>query len=129
MPPETRPLAEAPDAIAPDGMEVRLLTRIAAGSMAHFRMPPRTVGRAVRHRTVAEVWYFLAGAGEMWLSGDAGARTVAVHPGLSLSIPVGTAFQLRNDGDAPLDAVAVTAPPWPGDDEAVIVEGAWAPTV
>ncbi len=120
MPPETRPLAEAPDAIAPDGMEVRLLTRIAAGSMAHFRMPPRTV---------AEVWYFLAGAGEMWLSGDAGARTVAVHPGLSLSIPVGTAFQLRNDGDAPLDAVAVTAPPWPGDDEAVIVEGVWAPTV
>jgi mannose-6-phosphate isomerase-like protein (cupin superfamily) len=126
--PQLRPLPDAPDAIAPDLMEVRLLAGIAAGGMAHFRMPPRTVGRAVRHRTVEELWFFTAGAGRMWLATSEGAQIVDVAPGLSLSIPLGTSFQLRNDGDAPLDAVAVTAPPWPGEDEAVFVTGPWSPS-
>jgi mannose-6-phosphate isomerase-like protein (cupin superfamily) len=52
-----------------------------------------------------------------------------VAPGLSLSIPLGTRFQLRNDGEAPLAAVAVTMPPWPGEDEAYAVEGRWPATV
>lgn len=128
MPPDLRRLPEAPDAIAPDLMEVRLLAGVAAGGMAHFRMPPRTVGRAVRHRTVEELWFFLAGAGRMWLRDEAGERIVEVSPGLSLAIPLGTSFQLRNDADAPLDAVAVTAPPWPGEAEAMIVEGPWTPS-
>jgi mannose-6-phosphate isomerase-like protein (cupin superfamily) len=54
---------------------------------------------------------------------------VEVAPGVSLSIPLGTHFQLRNDADQPLAAVAVTMPPWPGDDEADLVEGKWPATV
>ena len=50
-------------------------------------------------------------------------------PGVSLSIPLGTHFQLRNDGAEPLAAVAVTMPPWPGDDEAYLVEGKWPASV
>jgi hypothetical protein len=73
--PQLRPLPDAPDAIAPDLMEVRLLAGIAAGGMAHFRMPPRTVGRAVRHRTVEELWFFTAGAGRMWLATSATRRS------------------------------------------------------
>jgi mannose-6-phosphate isomerase-like protein (cupin superfamily) len=52
-----------------------------------------------------------------------------VAPGVSLSIALGTRFQLRNDSAEPLAAVAVTMPPWPGDDEAYLVEGKWPANV
>ena len=58
-----------------------------------------------------------------------GGSVVTVGAGLSLAIPVGARFQFRNDGEERLEAVAVTMPPWPGAEEAVAVEGAWAPRV
>ena len=84
------------------------------GSMAHFRLAPGGVSRAVRHVSVEELWYFVAGRGRMWRKDDGGELVVEVHPGMSLDIPVGTAFQFRADGDEPLEAVGVTMPPWPG---------------
>jgi mannose-6-phosphate isomerase-like protein (cupin superfamily) len=54
---------------------------------------------------------------------------VALEPGVCLTIPLGTRFQFRTLGDEPLAAVAVTMPPWPGEGEAVVVDGAWPPTV
>ena len=123
-----RRLAKAPDAMAPDGSEVRLLATSGRGSMAHFRLPPGGVSRAVRHRSVEELWYFVAGRGEMWRRDADGEATVEVHPGLSLDIPVGTSFQFRALGDAPLEAVAATMPPWPGPDEAEFVAGIWEAT-
>ena len=42
---------------------------------------------------------------------------------------VGTHFQFRTLGDEPLTIVGVTMPPWPGEDEAVEVNGMWTPTV
>lgn len=124
-----RHLAGEPDAIAPDGSEVRLLAISARGSMAHFRLPPGGVSRAIRHRTVEELWYFVAGRGEMWrkLGGD--TSIVPVSAGVSLDIPVGVSFQFRAAAGAPLEAVGVTMPPWPGPDEAEFVEGVWEPTV
>lgn len=123
--PETKALAAAADVIAPDGCEVRLLVATARGSMAHFTLGPGQVSRAVAHRTVEEVWYFLAGRGRMWRQAGDREETVEVAPGVSLSIPLGTRFQLRNDGHEPLGAVAVTMPPWPGEDEAYFVDGVW----
>jgi mannose-6-phosphate isomerase-like protein (cupin superfamily) len=40
-------------------------------------------------------------------------------------LPVGTRFQFRAEPDSSLHIVGVTMPPWPGDDEAVVVEGRW----
>jgi mannose-6-phosphate isomerase-like protein (cupin superfamily) len=54
---------------------------------------------------------------------------VALAPGSCLTIPVGTRFQFRTRGTEPLSAVAVTMPPWPGDGEAVEVQGGWTPTL
>jgi mannose-6-phosphate isomerase-like protein (cupin superfamily) len=122
----TKETPDATDILAPDGSEVRILLALAGGSMAHFRLPPGQVSRAVRHRGVEEIWYVLSGTGEMWRSGDAGAEIVALRAGLCLTIPVGVSFQFRAAEDAPLAAVAVTMPPWPGDDEAVFVDGPWA---
>jgi mannose-6-phosphate isomerase-like protein (cupin superfamily) len=123
----TKPLPAAPDVIAPDGSEVRVLLRLAGGSMAHFRLAPGEVSIAVEHRTVEELWFVIAGRGEMWRSQSGTEEVTPLAPGVSLSIPLGTRFQFRCVGDAAFEAVGVTMPPWPGMEEAVAVEGRWAP--
>jgi mannose-6-phosphate isomerase-like protein (cupin superfamily) len=125
----TRTLPAAADVIAPDGCEVRILAASPRGSMAHFTLLPGQVSRAVAHRTVEELWYFLAGSGRMWRRLGEREAIVAVAAGVSLAIPTGARFQLRNDGAEPLAAVAVTMPPWPGEDEAYFVDGPWSPSV
>ena len=97
--------------------------------MAHFALPPRAVSKAVAHKSVEEVWFFLRGKGRMWRRHGDDESTVPVTPGTSISIPVGTQFQFRNNGDEPLEAIGVTMPPWPGPDEALPVPGRWPPTV
>ena len=122
-------LALKADVMAPDGCEVRLLAETSRGSMAHFTLGPGQVTRAVAHRTVEELWFFVAGRGRMWRRQGEAEEIAEVAPGVSLSIPLGTHFQLRNDGAAPLAAVAVTIPPWPGEDEAWFVAGKWRASV
>lgn len=118
-------LSPTADVLAPDGSEVRLLSATARGSMAHFRLAPGQVALAIMHRTVDEVWFVIAGAGRIWRK-DARSESVnALQAGVSLSIPAGTSFQFRCDGNTALDIVGVTMPPWPGADEAVFVDGPW----
>jgi mannose-6-phosphate isomerase-like protein (cupin superfamily) len=114
-----------PDAIAPDGSEVRFLATTSRGSMAHFSLPPGGISQAVKHLTVEEVWYFTSGIGRMWRKHGTEESIVVVKPGVSISIPTGTHFQFRCEGDEPLEAVGVTMPPWPGMDEAILVQGPW----
>jgi mannose-6-phosphate isomerase-like protein (cupin superfamily) len=125
---ETRRLPADPDARAPDAAEVRLLGGLAGGSMAHFRLAPGQVARAVTHRGVEELWYVIAGRGAIWRHSDTGEEVTALEPGIALTIPLGTTFQCRADPTAALEVVAVTMPPWPGPDEAVPREGPWRPT-
>jgi mannose-6-phosphate isomerase-like protein (cupin superfamily) len=126
---ETTRLPGDRNVIAPDGSDVRILLRLTGGSMAHFELPPGRTSRAVAHRTVDEIGYVLIGHGQMWRRQGGGARdrehTVELQPGTCLSIPAGTHFQFRAVGDVPLAAVAVTMPPWPGQDEAYAVPGVW----
>jgi mannose-6-phosphate isomerase-like protein (cupin superfamily) len=124
---ETRRLRDLVDAIAPDGSQVRVLLQRHAGSMAHFALPAGQTSKAVAHRTVEEIWFFLSGEGELWRKLPGGAEdTVRVEHGLCVTIPLGTHFQFRSLGSEPLTAVAITMPPWPGDDEAVLVKGKWS---
>lgn len=125
MPFPTQPLPALPTVTAPDGSDVRVLASGRRGSMAHFTLAPGAVARAVVHRSVKEIWYFLAGQGRMWRAREDEERFTSLHGGVSLTIPVSTRFQYRNDGQVPLVAVAVTMPPWPGPDEAEPVEGPW----
>jgi mannose-6-phosphate isomerase-like protein (cupin superfamily) len=126
---ETRNIAATPDAIAPDGSEVRLLGSLPGGSMAAFRLEPKAVSRAVAHRTVEEIWYFTGGQGRMWRKLGEKEEITDVTAGVSITIPVGMQFQFRCDRAEALEAVAVTMPPWPGSDEAYAVPGKWEPTV
>ena len=122
----TKPINEEPDVIAPDGSDVRILAAATRGSMAHFELAPGQVAKAVQHKTVEELWFITAGEGEMWRKSESAEDVVELYPGLSLSIPIGTVFQFRNTSEEdPLEAVAVTMPPWPGEAEAVIAPGKW----
>ncbi len=120
-----RRLGGTPDVMAPDGSEVRLLSISERGSMAHFRLPPGGVSKAVRHHTVEELWFFVGGSGQMWRRDAGGESVLDVEAGMSIDIPVGTSFQFRAAADSALEAVAVTMPPWPGVEEAEFVEGIW----
>jgi mannose-6-phosphate isomerase-like protein (cupin superfamily) len=125
---ETMQLPSEPDAVAPDGSDVRVLLGLGAGGMAHFELAAGETSAAVAHRTVEEIWYVLSGRGEMWRQLGHVESVVALEAGVCLTIPLGTRFQFRALGEAPLVAVGVTMPPWPGDGEAFVVDGPWAPT-
>ncbi|MGC2204187.1 MAG: cupin domain-containing protein [Stellaceae bacterium] len=126
---ETKRIASARDAIAPDGSEVRVLCQVSRGGLALFSLPPQAVSKAVAHHSVEEIWYVLSGSGRMWrkLGDDEGI--VELAPGVSLTIPTGTHFQFRCDGAEALNIVGATMPPWPGEDEAHFVDGTWRSTV
>jgi mannose-6-phosphate isomerase-like protein (cupin superfamily) len=129
MPFETKRLGKAADAIALDGSEVRLLCSLPRGALAVFSLASQTVAKAVAHRTIEEIWYFIAGHGHFWRRLGGVDEITEIEPGVSISIPTGTHFQYRCDGTEPLIAVAVTMPPWPGADEAYPVDGIWEPTL
>jgi mannose-6-phosphate isomerase-like protein (cupin superfamily) len=114
---------------APDGSDARVLLSLPRGSMAHFTLAPGNVSKAVAHRTVEEIWYVLGGAGEMWRSQAGREEITRLVPGMCLTIPCGTAFQFRAAPETTLTVVAITMPPWPGADEAFIVNGRWPATL
>jgi mannose-6-phosphate isomerase-like protein (cupin superfamily) len=125
----TRRAASSPDALAPDGSEVRILCATARGGMALFALAPGMVSKAVAHRSVEEIWYFIRGRGRMWRRDATHEEIVEIGPGLSIAISAGTRFQFRCDGEEAIEAVGVTMPPWPGMEEAYPVEGIWPATV
>ena len=67
MPPFESNLVSADyDVLAPDGSEIRLLHSLEGASVVHCALPVGAVSIPVRHRTVEEVWFFLAGQGQVW---------------------------------------------------------------
>jgi mannose-6-phosphate isomerase-like protein (cupin superfamily) len=126
---QTARLPSKPEAVAPDGSNVRVLAGVAGGSVAHFELAAGETSIAVVHRTVEEIWYFLGGRGEMWRKSGEQEAVVEVSADVCVTIPLGTRFQFRAFGDSSLTAIGVTIPPWPGEDEATPVAGPWQPTV
>jgi len=113
------------DVLAPDGSEIRVLAHVSSGSLAHGTLPAGCTSLAIKHRTVAEIWFVLGGSAEIWRRlGDIESVEI-VHPGLSLTIPTGTDFQFRTLGTEPFTFIMCTMPPWPGPDEAIFIEGKW----
>lgn len=122
-------LPQLPEARSPAGADIRFLMDGAPGNMIHSTVPPGQINRATVHATVSEFWYVLGGVGEIWRKDDDEERVTRLEAGVSIDIPVGTAFQYRNTGAAPMTFICITMPPWPGDHEAAHLEGAWTPTV
>ena len=124
---QTRAFPANPDGRSPAGAEVRRLMEGETGGMIHSTVPPGQVNRATVHATVSEFWFVLSGEGEIWRRDATGEETTALVSGVSIDIPVGTAFQYRCTGVEPLRFLCVTMPPWRGPEEATIIEGPWNP--
>lgn len=114
--------------LAPDGSDVRVLLGLPSGGMAHFELRAGQTSTAVTHRTVEEIWYVVSGYGEMWRKQGEREETVVLKPGVCLTIPLGTHFQFRASPTEAVAAIGVTMPPWPGEGEAIAVDGPWPPT-
>ncbi|WP_439938519.1 cupin domain-containing protein [Nocardia sp. N13] len=126
---QTRPFPSAPDARSPAGAEIRHLIEGERGNMIHSTVPAGQVNRATVHATVSELWHVLSGQGEIWRRDGREEGTSVLAAGVSIDIPVGTAFQYRCTGPDPLRFLCISMPPWPGDDEASVVDGPWEPTL
>jgi mannose-6-phosphate isomerase-like protein (cupin superfamily) len=111
--------------VAPDGSDVRVLLGLSAGSMAHFELGAGRVAKAVTHRTVEEIWFVVSGRGEVWRKQGEREEFVVLEPGVCLTIPAGTHFQFRATGTESVSVISITMPPWPGESEAILVEGPW----
>jgi hypothetical protein len=109
---DTRRIAEAPDAIAPDGSEVRLLGVLPRGSMAAFRLAPGPCRRPWPTAPSRRSGTSSPGRG-MWRRLGEAEEVTEVGRGVSVTIPTSAHFQFRCDGGEPLEAVAVTMPPGP----------------
>jgi mannose-6-phosphate isomerase-like protein (cupin superfamily) len=124
---QTRSFPSAATDRSPAGAEIRYLMGGETGDMIHSTVPPGQVNRATVHATVSEFWFVLSGEGAIWRRDGTGEETTVLEHGVSIDIPVGTAFQYRCTGDAPLQFICVTMPPWPGHHEATVIEGPWQP--
>jgi mannose-6-phosphate isomerase-like protein (cupin superfamily) len=119
--------ARAPDTLAPDGSEIRLLATSEHGatraSLCEVTLAAGAISRPVRHRTVEEIWHVTAGRGRVWrCPPGAAAEPVEVSAGDTLVIPRGWAFQFTASADTALTFLCYTSPPWPGPEEAEPVE-------
>ena len=121
----TLPLPAERTVVAPDGSNVRMLLGLSTGTMAHFELPAGMTSSAVVHRTVEEIWFVVAGRGQMWRRQGEREEIVELVPGTCLTLPLGTHFQFRASAAEPVAVVGVTMPPWPGADEAIAVPGPW----
>lgn len=117
------------DAKSPAGADIRFIMDGPTGNMIHSTVPSGQINRATIHATVSEFWYVLDGEGEIWRKDENNEKITALSAGVSIDIPVGTAFQYRATGHTPLRFICITMPPWPGDFEASHLDGVWEPTV
>ena len=111
---------------APDGSEIRVLHVLDGGGLSECTLHVNGVSSAITHKTVEEIWFITHGSGQIWRLLDNMEEITDLEPGISLTVPLGAHFQFRNTGDVPLRFVISTMPKWPGNEEAIEVEGVWS---
>jgi len=120
-------LPSEPTYHAPDHSEIRLLHSFQSGGICHCTLPVGKTSLAVKHKTIKEIWYCISGSGSIWQRAESEPEGDEKKFGVGhcFTIPTGCSFQFKNTGNEPLCIIIATMPEWPGDDEAVFVEGAW----
>jgi mannose-6-phosphate isomerase-like protein (cupin superfamily) len=114
-----------PDAIAPDGIEIRHLVDQPQGarklSVAEGSLPAGQRSAKVCHTAYEEVWYFLSGSGVFHLHrpGAAEEEAIPVGPGDVVLVPPMHGFWAENTGRERLIFLLCGSPPW-GDGQEVL---------
>ena len=129
QPPVSR-RSEMLDANAPDGSDIRLLVdgrhHATRASLVEVSLAAGQVSKPVWHRTVEEIWFVLEGDGQVWRCSPhdvpTAADIVTVSQGDALVIPTTWRFQFRAGPACLLRFLCYTAPPWPGESEAVLLD-------
>ncbi len=122
---DSKTVPETIDVLAPDGSEIRILCQTKKASMVHCTLPPKTISKAIYHKTVDEIWYIVEGKGRLWRKYDEMESEIELFPNICVTLPQGTHFQFSNPFNESLEIIITTIPPWPGDEEAVFVKGNW----
>ena len=104
-----------------DGSEIRELAGVPTGnaanqSLAQATVPPESSTAAHLHRASEEIYFFMAGAGQMILGGE----LTAVRAGDCVVIAPGAPHQLVNDGSEPLVLLCCCAPPYSDADTVML---------
>jgi mannose-6-phosphate isomerase-like protein (cupin superfamily) len=105
-----RRVEDAPTVPCPCGQSARIVTA-ADGLGCSFHVTEIRDSVRHYHRKSAEVYYVLEGRGHMELDGE----TVAVEPGVIITIQPGTRHRLWSD--AGVRTIVVAVPPFDPDDE------------
>ena len=63
--------------------------------MAHFLLRTGQVSRAVRHKTVEQIWYIISERGEMLRANEGHGDVSYISAGTCLTILLGIIFQFR----------------------------------
>ena len=95
---ESNRVSDSYDVLAPDGSEIRLLHQLGGVSVVHCRLPLGAVTIPVRHRTVEEVWYFLAGKGQVWRKQGRARAGAGCGAGHELDDSAGHGFPVPQHG-------------------------------
>ena len=122
---ETKKLPEKRDGVAPDGFDVKILLNATRGGLAYFEFAANKTSKARAHHNVEEIWYFLTGQGKIWRKLNDHEEIIPIEPGMCITIPTGTHFQLHSIGPEPLSAIGITMPNWLGPEEWYEVQGKW----
>lgn len=115
-----RKLLDCPEFVAGDGTQLRELLHpdkqdlALRYSLAHAILPVGQVSTP-HALTTSEVYYILAGQGEMTIDGE----TSPVEPGDAVYIPPHARQHLCNTGDRPLVFICLVDPAWRQEDETV----------
>lgn len=114
---------EVPAFVTLDGSEIRELlahrnSAIRNQSLAEARVAPGETTSLHYHPRTEEIYYILAGQGEMRL----GQETRQVRPGDAIAIPPGQIHQITNCGQETLKLLCCCAPGYEHEDT-VLVDG------
>lgn len=118
---DIRNIERVPSFITADGSEIRELlayrnSTICNQSLAEARLPVGAATTPHYHPEAEEIYYILAGEGEMTMEGE--KRRVGV--GDAIGIPPGTVHTIRNIGHVPLKFLCCCAPAYEHDDTVLV---------
>jgi mannose-6-phosphate isomerase-like protein (cupin superfamily) len=114
---EIRSLEQAAPFTTKDGSTIRSLHDLTTGpvrnqSLAEATLEPGQATERHYHRDTEEIYYVVAGSGEMELDGE----LAVVGPGEAILIPPGAWHRIRATGREPLRILCCCAPPYRHED-------------